>query len=597
MGQGWHFLWEKCDILRLMFSKKNFRNYLPLILVILLASFLRLFWLDKIPNAIGGDELLYVVTVKAIALSGHDLSGTWNPLSIFLFHYPLGELQAELPYFLLLPIVGFFKFSLLSARITYAFLSIGEVVMVYLIARRLISKNAALAAGLIAGINPWLVYIGRTDYEVVPSGLFFLAGLYVLLIAKGRRILWSIPVLMLAFYSYVGTKLIFFPFVLASVLYCYFYVNNKKYLKEYLIVCFFSLALVLFFVLSLKLNPAFSRISEIASINDPLISSQVDAIRKVSIHNGLTNLFVNKDTIFAGILITKFFKSFSFDYLFVTGDEFFSVWRHGLFYALDFVFLISGVLFLFAKSRKIASFLLCLTVIAIIPQILHTVTTDNFTHHISLVFPFLIIFIGVGIWEIIKLFSSKKYFYASSILIVFLYGLSLLNFLNIYFYEHPLGGFFDFPIRIASKYIEISRNSGQQIFVYSNGSYDLFKKYLFYSNALNKDSVPRIKNAIANSKAGNGLKFGNVNFVSCDNTIDFSKTSSIAIYDVGCGRNKENSHIKIPRLSDGGESFRIYNDKVCSKFGLKPYPSDLKISDFEIEDQTLQKFCETFITR
>lgn len=579
-----------------MFSKK-FRNYLPLILIILLASFLRLFWLDKIPNAIGGDELLYVVTVKSIFLSGTDLSGTWNPLSIFVFHYPLGEIQAELPYFLLLPVVGFFKFSLLSARITYAFLSIGTVVMVFLIAKRLISKNVAIAAGLIASINPWLVYIGRTDYEVVPSGLFFLMSLYVLLIVKGRKILWSIPILAFAFYAYVGTKLIFFPFVLISVLYSYFYVNNKKYRKEYLIVLVFSLALVLFFVLSLKLNPASSRIGEIASISDPTISSEVDAMRKASIQSSFMNLFVNKTTVFTGILLTKFFKSLSFDYLFVTGDQFFSVWRHGLFYALDFVFLISGMLFLFAKQRKTTSFLLVLTVIAIFPQIFHTVKTDNFTHHISLAFPFLIIFIGTGVWETIKLFPSKKYFYISSLLIVFLYTLSLLNFLNIYFYQTSLEGFFDFQIRVASKYIEISKNSGQKIFVYSNRSYDLFKKYLFYSNTYNKNSVQIVKDAIANSKTQNVISLGDVNFVSCNNTIDFSQTSNIVIYDVECGANKEYKHILIPRLSDGGESFRIYNDKKCSNFGLKPYPSDLKISDFEIEGQTPQKFCETFITR
>jgi len=54
--------------------------------------------------------------------------------------------------------------------------------------------------------------------------------------------------------------------------------------------------------------------------------------------------------------------------------------------------------------------------------------------------------------------------------------------------------------------------------------------------------------------------------------------------------------VVIPRLSDGGQSYDIFNDKTCQNFSLKGYPTDLQISDFAIESQTAQKFCETFIT-
>jgi len=87
-----------------------------------LAAILRFLWLDKIPVGIGGDELTYVFNAKAIFLTGSDISGTWNPLSAFIFHYPAYTTpQAELPYFLLTPIVGFLQFSLFNARVTFAF--------------------------------------------------------------------------------------------------------------------------------------------------------------------------------------------------------------------------------------------------------------------------------------------------------------------------------------------------------------------------------------------------------------------------------------------------------------------------------------------
>ena len=78
--------------------KLKIENYL-LLFVIILASILRLLWLDRVPSAIGGDELIYVLNAKSMLLSGSDLTGTWNPLSIFFFNYPPNQMQAELPYF------------------------------------------------------------------------------------------------------------------------------------------------------------------------------------------------------------------------------------------------------------------------------------------------------------------------------------------------------------------------------------------------------------------------------------------------------------------------------------------------------------------
>jgi len=108
-------------------------------------------------------------------------------------------------------------------------------------------SRVGVIAGLIAAINPWLIYIGRTDYEQVPATLFFLMGIYILLKAKGWKILWSIPVLYLAFYSYIATKLIFLPLIAIVILYCYF-ANKKQFLKQYTIVFGLSILIVAVYV-------------------------------------------------------------------------------------------------------------------------------------------------------------------------------------------------------------------------------------------------------------------------------------------------------------------------------------------------------------
>ena len=254
-----------------------------------------------------------------------------------------------------------------------------------------------------------------------------------------------------------------------------------------------------------------SRLGEIINPNDPVISQKVDYLRKVSIHNPATNLFINKPVVLLDIASAKFLKSIAFDYLFWQGDSFFSNLSHGLFYFVDFIFLILGIAFGFVRNRKASIFLLVLLVISIIPHVLHGTSLNNFTPHITLFFPFAIIFIGVGIWEVVSFYKSRVYVIFASLFIVLIYLISLTNFLNIYFYQFPLGGYFNFPVRVVSKYIALQ--SQQKIKIYSPRSYDLFTKYLFYGDKLSEKTISSIRNSIKDKK----YILGNAEFISCNN--------------------------------------------------------------------------------
>ena len=577
-----------------MFIKKNLLNNLPLLIIVFLAFLLRFIWIDKVPNAVGGDELTYVVNARAMVLTGTDISGTWNPLTGFIFQYPAYTLpQAELPYFLTAPFVGLFGFSLFSVRIIFVLLSVLSVPLIYLITRTLFNKNAGLASAFVMAVNPWSIYMGRTAYESTHAIFFFLLSFYMFLVLKGRNILFTIPVLFLAFYSYVATKVSFLPFVILLVLFSYFFVNKRKYKKEYLIVFVSCLLLVLVFALSVFTTKGQSRVGELINLNAYQISDEVNYIRKISIQNPLTSLFENKVTVFSRIVLTKLFKSFSFDYLFIYGDQFYSILRHGFFYVLDALFLVLGFAYIFAK-RKSTFFLLFFVILAgVLPQLLYSARVDNFSIHLALVFGIFPIIIGVGLWETINLIKNKVYFYSSLIIIGLLYLFLVFNFLNIYFYQFPLGGYFDFHVRLLSKYASLAEQNGQPVTIYSPSAPDIFKKYLFYSNSYNKDTYLKIRSIYKADK----FDFGHLKFRGCDNTIDPTASNGLIIYDFNCGAlKKDYKHIAIPRLSDGGQSYEIFNDKICSGLSLKPYPYGLKIDDFAIEKQSLQKFCGTFIT-
>lgn len=577
-----------------MLSKKALLNLLPLLLVILTAFLLRFIWLDKIPNAIGGDEIVYTLNAKASFITGHDIFGTWSPINGLLFQYPKGEAQAELPYILNSFIVGPLDFSLLSSRLPNLIMGIVLVLFIYLVTREILGKNTAIFAALIASINPWLIYIGRTAYEATPAMLFYFISFYILLKAKQWRILLALPFLVAAFYSYIATKLIFLPFVFVVIVYAWFFINKKKYLKQYLVLFSLCLLFVGFFVISLKLNPQTARLDELLTPFDPAISNEVDSIRKTSIKNPLIEILVNKYTLFINIVAIKTLKSFSFDYLFAYGDEFFSVWRHGLFYYIDSLFLILGALFLFTKRRAVFFLLSILSLIGIIPQVLHTADVANFSIHMTMTFPFLIILIGAGVFGTIDYFKFKNKNIRSTItaLILLIYFVFTLNFSNIYFFWHSIQGYFDFPLRTVSSYAKRA-SENQKVVIYSTSSFDFFKKYIFYTNQYNKNTAKTIRDNINNEK----YSFGNVTFSSCNIPENYENESNLIIIDVQCpDYSLDLPHISIARLKDGGESFKIFNDRICKEIGLNRYASNIKLSEFSVEALPTNKFCQTFIT-
>ncbi len=550
-----------------------------------MGSVLRFLWLDKVPPAIGGDELVYILTAKFVFLRWTDILGTWNPLSVFIFHYPFDQFQAELPYFLLLSIFKFLPI-VAGAKFAYSLISIFTIIIIYFLTKELFGKKTALIASFVAAINPWFIFIGRTAYESVPATFFYLFSIYFLLKAKNWKILWSIPILALAFYSYIGTKLIFFPFVLMVLLFV-FYRNKKRFLKQYLTVGLFSLALVVFFFFTIKSNPSLSssRTSNIFSVNNPEISQMVDKERKATINNCLVPIFENKLTAFSGQLITKVFTTLSSNYLFLEGDNFYSVYSHGLFYPIDAIFLLFGLLFIFAKERKNFYFFFSLIILSLVPQFFYTFSEANFTPHIVLFFPFLIILIAYGIANISQLTKGKIIL----VLIVVAYGISLANFINIYFYQYPLRETFDFRIRLLAKYIELAGNS-EKISIYNPRSADTFMKYIFYADSINKNSADKISSALKNNR----YILGNVVFTDC-NKFDFSK--NVSILDYSCGDYGSNvKHISIANLSDGFGTFRIYNDKVCKGIGLDPFPMNIKLSNFSVENLSREDFCKAYIT-
>ncbi len=328
------------------------------------------------------------------------MTGTWSLLSSLAFRYPPKTLpQAELPYFIIAPFLGFSDYSLWFVRFPYVLMSVLIVVVMYLIGRKLFGERVGGVVALLTAINPWMIVMGRTTYEMTPAILFFMLCLYSLLSARGKWLLHVIPLSMLAFYSYIGTKIILLPFLLIVCLYAIFVQKRKQDLRYFLIILASLSLFVLFYLSMLHTSSSVSRLNEIVTPNNPEFATRVNALRHQSVSSPLTPFFVNKYSLFGETLITKFFLDLSPSFLFLSGDSFFGLWRQGLFYMVDFFFLLLGIVLLGRRQWQTLVFLVSLVCLSVLPDIIHSARLETFSPHLSLLIPLFLLLIGYAVTE------------------------------------------------------------------------------------------------------------------------------------------------------------------------------------------------------
>jgi len=578
-------------------SKRLSKTWLLLFLIIILAFGLRILWLDRIPIAISGDELDYVLDAKSIFLSGRDISGKWSP---FFLTTPPGQFpKAELPALIVSPLIGPIETSLFAARLPFVIWGLILVIVLFLIAKKFWGEQIAFTVAVVASINPWSFYFSRTSFDVPLAVTFYYLALYILLSLTGWKILIAFPFLFLAFFSYIGMKLIFIPFVFIVCFYSWFFINKRRFTKQYLVLVFLSLSIFIWFLISLKSGPIRNRTGELLTPFHPLVVQTVNNERRLSVENLLTLLFSNKLVVFGKLFLERYLGNFSLDFLFVHGEgrATYSVWYHGLFYYLDLIFLILGLFFLFVSNKRVFSLLAALMLIAPFPATVHA-RGEEYALRGALLYPIFILLISFGIWEAISLKKDKQFRIWTTGLIMILYLLQLLNFLNIYFFRNPIYNSegFGFSNRVLFRYVSLAKQKASRVLIIAGNESGLFKQNLFYSNDYNKNTLKKTREFLSQEKH----QWGNIYFLSsCPKKLILAKDEVVILLpESRCLDEKEYpSWLSISQLSDGGEVYRIFNDSICRQFKLGRYPEKIRFSDFKVEELSAERFCEKFITR
>ena len=465
-----------------------------LILVLLIAIFLRFWNLGGVPPSASMDEASIGYNAYSILKTGLDEFGQVPLIS----QRGYDDYRRSTYLFLVSPSVGIFGLNAFSIRLPAAVLSVLTVfatyyIMLLLFTKRLPQANIlALLASFLLAISPWHIYISRLGHESNACLSFFIFGVLSFLLGEKRKN-WMLIFLSMIFFTlsmvsyYSGQA--FIPLFVAALVFIFrkslisMISKNRKILLPFIILGIF---LIPIFLNIFSPNSLIRFQGTSVFLSDPQRSIN-NAIKRA-------NALENKD--YLGVLVYNrrvlMVRQFSEAYLshfnpkwlfFNSGKEPHKVPNLGVLYLLELPFILLGI-FVFLRNQDVDERLKKLLIIwfflspipaALATQAPHAMRSYNFL-------PTWQIFSAFGIWY--SLFRPTK---QKIILISFFVVFSLLN-LSL-FYKNYFGVFpkeqsdsFHYAMSKAVPYVLKHQEDYYKI-VFSNQDnlYQSYMVFLFHS--------------------------------------------------------------------------------------------------------------------
>ena len=429
------FLWHKCAILQLMFSK-TLRNYLPIILIILLASVLRLWQLGNVPISMSDDEIREVYTAYSIAHSGKDIFGNFMPI---VFKMDGFNTWGTVPIYLRVPFSFIFSLTPFFARLPYALSSIFSVFLFYLIIRKLFNDKIALFSSFVASVSVWQIQLSRIAIETDITIFLYLLGIFVYLYSKKniKLVYLSMAILFLAFYGYSAFKIFFLPLVFILAWYKY-----KEFGKKIILIVLVTLFLALGTFGGLSVIQGASQYSSAGGspfffLEKQQTSLAIELERRASVEPSLIKtIYHNKFTYWGRTAAINYLTSFSPQYLFLNQESsgIYSIWGRGEMYIFELPLLIIGIGYLFKKKRKEFNLILLLLLISPLPSALG-VGGATWTSRSAFMALWLFVFVGAGIYFLFNYPKKQVYKYAVLGILAIFYLYSISGYLSQYYFD------------------------------------------------------------------------------------------------------------------------------------------------------------------
>ena len=306
-----------------------------LLLVVLLAGFLRFASLGTNPPGLYCDEASKGYEAYSIMNTGKDRWGTKLPVFFRLF----GEYNEGLYIYAIVPFVKIFGLNEFSVRMPSALIGFLSVAFLFFLVRDWFNERTALLCSLFLALSPWHIHLSRVCFRAVFLPFFLIGGLYFLNTAfrkKKWHLYLSTLFFALSMYTY-SIAIVFVPILFTGIFIIYW--NKLKGLKKEIII---SAALFL--------------IMMIPTIHYSIANHGMFTTRFNSI-----SVFSANESMFGAIkaFIGNMLSYYSPAYLFFKGD---SLLRHspagfGQLYIFQLPLLLAGIYFSIKERKQIIQIL------------------------------------------------------------------------------------------------------------------------------------------------------------------------------------------------------------------------------------------------
>lgn len=421
------------------------REKIPLLIILLIASILRLFMLGEFPKGFSGDEAQQGYSAYSILKTGRDEWGDFLPISPRGF----GDYKPPLYTYLTIPSVGILGLSKESVRLPAAFLGVLTVAVTYFLAGKLFnSKNIALWSSFLLAISPWHIQLSRTAFEAGSGVFFFSLGLLFYLKGISKNINLILTTLFFAFsaYAYHSFRLFVLLFLIGLTILKWKELPRIKYMLILLII--FLLPVIINFKASL------SRASDVGITNPTEIKGYFENKGVSPLPYVLDRVIDNKVLFILSKGLDNYLSYFSAQFFF-TGNRsdgsYLNFPGFSLLYPFEIIFWLSALFFLSTQRANNYQIILLWFLLAIIPASLAQGAMN--AHRATTLLPLTAIISGLGVTKLIEVVSQRFTFFKINFyfLIIFCLSLSFLLFCHFYLIKLPQKP----PISLRTEYEQI----------------------------------------------------------------------------------------------------------------------------------------------
>lgn len=341
--------------------------------IIILAFFLRFFYLDQVPAGFDPDEAEFAFNSYTLSKYLVNENNQFLPFEVNTY----GNFRPlALPYLIAVSL-KLFGNTVFAVRAPNAAFGVLSVVLMYFFVKTLCKKTRlALLSSFLMGFSPWSVFLSRGTAEPVMA-LCFILLMFIFIIkfwerGKIKHLFFIYFSAFIGFFTYTGVLPLVFLMSGALILYLFF--KTKKI--HWKIIFPFVFLIVFPILIVYKTTPGYlngrfkqtSLLEEKGQFGIKLVTEEQireNGYNRAVYQNSITQFFHNMPVNTLNAVLINWTKHFSFDYLYFKGGEpnRLQVPNVGVFLLIEFVFLTGGSLFLFRHAKFNLFFLAILLIL------------------------------------------------------------------------------------------------------------------------------------------------------------------------------------------------------------------------------------------